>query len=147
MMMEIPGRRESSIGELSGERDGAELEEETSRFVAEGPTETKDNGRAASNSGRSPSGDGAAEKNSSAKWKSALSWLKHSRASYLIEKYRSRLEPRMPYGAKSKEIQTIQAQSAPRFDQNQHCMPLGRLFWAAVYQQRTKHDSNGQKLN
>lgn len=66
-MMEIPGRRESSIGELSDERDGAELEEETSRFVAEGPTETKDNGRAASNSGRSPSGDGAAEKNSSAK--------------------------------------------------------------------------------
>lgn len=109
--------------------------------------ERKDNGRAASNSGRSPSGDGAAEKNSSAKWKSALSWLKHSRASYLIEKYRSRLEPRMPFGAKSKEIRTIQAQSAPRFDQNQHCVPLGRLFWAAVYQQRTKHDSNGQKFN
>lgn len=37
------------------------------RRNVEGPTETKDNGRAASNSGRSPSGDGASEKNSSAK--------------------------------------------------------------------------------
>lgn len=135
MMMEIPGRRESSIGEL-----GQQVRRRNVAFRGRGAHRNERQWTSGLKLRSVASGDGAAEKNSSAKWKSALSWLKHSRASYLIEKYRSRLEPRRPYREKSKEIRAIQAQSAPRFDQNQHCVPLGRLFWAAVYQQRGKHD-------